>query len=163
MDSELVDIGPGPTLPVVKRRHCMTNVNATHTLMVGGYDEARMTSMFDWTTMTWSQKQNLTNPRHIHCCFTLQNTTYVIGNRLRMEKYSIAEDRWTVVANPFRRDFAQIVYYGDTVLVIGGRDPDLEVTDEIYEFDIDSETWNLRPEKLSIPKRDHLAFEVPLM
>ena len=85
------------------------------------------------------------------------------SNHMTMEKYSIAEDKWTVIPNPFKLNFAEIVYYRRTVLVIGGNNIDDQVTDEIYEFDIDSETWSLRPEKLSIPKRDHLAFEVPLM
>ena len=161
-DSELVGVGPGPTLPLTKRRHCLTNVNSTHTHMVGGYDETTMSFIFDWTTLTWSQKQNLSNPRHLHSCFTLKTTTYVVGTHKRMEKYSIAEDSWTTLTQDFLTDSTQTVYFGETVLLIGGRQ-DGSASDNIYEFDLGSETWTLRPEKLSSPKRNHLAFEIPMV
>ncbi len=70
------------------------------------------------------------------------------------EIYNTATQEWRKGPTlPHPIDDMSSVQYEDTFLLVGGRNSSHEI-DTIYQYDQTSETWILRPERLSIPKDD---------
>ena len=55
---------------------------------------------------------------------------------------------------------ASSVQFGDTFLVVGGKDANDEILDSIFEYDPENEEWIEREEKLTVARRDLAAVLV---
>jgi len=85
-------------LPAVNHYHCMTRVNDTHVILVGGYDgKSSLKSAFTYNIKTgWKQLRDSNTPRSSHSCIMLDDDRlFTTGyNTVSTELYSISKNQW---------------------------------------------------------------------
>lgn len=71
---------PGPELIHDYDYSCVLQLNATHSMLTGGVDVVAESWLFDWTSMVWTQVEDLQNARGKHVCAGVgNNVAMVVG------------------------------------------------------------------------------------
>ena len=144
---------PGPTLPLASSHHCKVQLNSTHILVAGGHNGAflKTAHILEWDTETWTPVTD--SPIEIYLCFKAGEHAYFTGRNWdegKLARFKNDDQSWITLENRSILRSPSFVTFGNSVLMVGGylRPPDNVHVDTIYEFDLGSEDWVLRPERL---------------
>ena len=170
--------GPGPKLPLYLNGQCMARAGEREVILAGGEGFSRAfreAFIMDWETKEWEPLPPMTYTHTYHACFVLGNNFYVVGGKgddvfsESSEKLSLVDRIWSPgpklppgysgegpLWNP------EVVYYRDTVLLIGGWERDgPSHSPRILELDLAENEFVVRPERLRVGTKLHTAVVLP--
>jgi len=85
-------------LPVSNRGHCMTRVNDTHVILLGGYQgNSNLKSAYMYNIKTgWKKLRDVKNQKYYHSCTMLDDDRLLTTgyNTVTTELYSISKNEW---------------------------------------------------------------------
>ncbi len=125
---------------------------------------------FDPTTRTWSPVAVLLEPRSSHDAVVVDNHIYVVGgwnhhgdegegdwlDSLLVLDLSRATPNWEVVSKtPFQRRALALAALDDKLYVIGGMTEEIDFSQRVDVFDINSREWSRGPD---LPESDYNGF-----
>lgn len=159
-------------LPIPMKEHIMIRVNETAIIFIGNccdtdgmveYND--LVVIFDKTTLTFSNLPSLPFGviwpsgglvRHSDG----RNSVLISGNPTQILDLDNLSAGWTQGPDYFIR-FADSVPFGDSFLSVGGRDFTGSYSNNIHEYDAESGSWKVRPEKLTTGRELSAAFLIP--
>jgi len=141
---------PGPALPgdEYPANSCVVNLNATHTLLIGGGYPTPTTDtwIYDWSSQTWTRTGSLITGRRDHGCVSLNQGILVAGG------YDGSDDVYTVeLYNPAlgtwssQPDLPRDIYPYDPIL-LNWEDQVLALfygEDQIYKRSEENGEWSV--------------------
>lgn len=158
---------PGPTLPTASALHCKVQLDSNRILVAGGHNGAflRSAHILEWDTGTWTPVTDA--PIDIWLCFKAGGHAYYTGRNWdegKLARFSDTDQSWTTLENRSILRSPSFVTFGNSVLMVGGylRPPDDVHVDTIYEFDLATEDWVLRPERLNEIRSGYVIYEMTI-
>ncbi len=157
------DFVKGPTAPVVLQNHCQITLNSTHVFFSNDIDLRSYVLKWD-EDKTFEQLPGYLNRLRLYpsCGKAGDNEVVIVGSDLMhrgtSEIYNFQDQEWRrgpemeVALN--QAGYAQ---FGDTFVVLGGFDEEMEVRDEIYFFDHVNYEWKQMGQKLKVPRAGYPA------
>jgi hypothetical protein len=167
-----------PSLPVTIKAHCMVTVNSTTVMVIGGFQNKRIsrkTFYFTFGEEKWTEGPELKNKRFGHICGKIrrnkesQEMSIIVaggfddGSYLSsVEFLDEGTNEWqTGPELPFGIDESQMVEdQNGGVVLIGGRSLSLEGLDTLYQLPHGGQdaVWTMMEQKMKTGRNRHTAF-----
>ncbi len=169
-----------PSLPVTISAHCMVTVNSTTVMVIGGYQNEKIsgkTFYFTFGEESWTEGPELKNKRRSHSCGKIRRNKesqemsiivaggYDGSNLSSVEILDEGSNEWqTGPELPFGIYRSQMVEdQNGGVVLIGGFSSSIRYIDTLYQLPHGGQdaVWIKMEQKMKTGRRDHTAFLIP--
>ena len=157
----------GPNMMIARNGHCAVQLNATHTMVIGGDDSndepLNNVAILDIQNEEWTEVERLQTARFLPSCTLMDDSkVLVVGGyyETTTEIYDPATNEWTYGPElPFTYKYGTVVLSGNKPTLIGGY-ADGSRSNQIYQ--LDDGKWNELETKLAQGRTFPTATQVPL-